>query len=396
MNYNITFYCPDQHILYDGGRLPDKKGVGGGVTVRIRMAHTLAKRGHQVSMICNCIRDEVDRNVHYIPLNKVKSIDTDILIITTSGDGLNLSPLQNVHIRAKVRILLSHGVEKPQGLDSIEIHSFYAISNFIKNIMNSGWNVPTRKVFVSYHGVLKENFSLKPPWYAPRSERERNQHRLAYLGHPYKGRDAAVGVLKKLREISPKYQLYLFGDERLWGGNIKKLQFTSGIRNFGLINQKSLAQKLLLCNFGIFLQSREEPFGITLIESMTAGCIPIASPVGAFQELVQHGHNGFLVEGDHNSPKTWQRVVDLIMDLQKDSQQLETLRENAKSWVLSWEEVAQTWEEHWSILFGEKSEMDFKTEIPCKECGSTLMQFSDGLHCASCGFFARKNRETLI
>ena len=40
----ITFYCPDRHIAYDGASA-DRTGVGGGITVRIRMAEALARRG---------------------------------------------------------------------------------------------------------------------------------------------------------------------------------------------------------------------------------------------------------------------------------------------------------------------------------------------------------------
>lgn len=390
MNYNITFYCPDRHILYDGGRLPDKKGVGGGVTVRIRMAHTLALRGHRVTMICNCIREEIDRDVHYIPLDKTSAIDTDILIITTSGDGLNLHHLQNLEINSKIRILLSHGIDKPQGLKDNEITSFYAISNFVRNVMLQQWGISRSNVFVSYHGVLKESFKSTPPWYMPYYKNKRNDYRLAYLGHPHKGREAALGVLGKLREVSSQYHIHLFGDERLWGGNIKRLRKTSGVKNFGLVNQGTLAQQLLLCNFGLFLQAREEPFGITLIETMTAGCIPIASPVGAFQELIHHGVNGFLIEGDHNSPKTWQRVTDLIVGLQKDPEQLEVVRERAKNWVLSWQEVAQTWEEHWQILLDHHSISNHMTNDICMECNSAMLKLTDGWHCFVCGNFTRR------
>jgi len=52
----IAIYCPDRHFLYDGAT-PDRTGVGGGLTVRIRIAAALAARGHRVSVICNCARE---------------------------------------------------------------------------------------------------------------------------------------------------------------------------------------------------------------------------------------------------------------------------------------------------------------------------------------------------
>ena len=65
----IAIYCPDRHFLYDGAT-PDRTGVGGGLTVRIRIAAALAERGHRVSVICNCARETVHRGVHYQPLDE--------------------------------------------------------------------------------------------------------------------------------------------------------------------------------------------------------------------------------------------------------------------------------------------------------------------------------------
>lgn len=389
IKYNITFYCPDRHIRYDGGRSPDTKGVGGGVTVRIRLAHALAKRGHSVSMICNCVREEVDRGVHYIPLNRATEINTDILILATSGDGLTLEPFLQLKTQAKLKLLLAHGTDQPGAINKISFDSFYAISNFIRQVMRDDWGVPTNKIFVSYHGVIKEDFRLDPNWLSSWFAIQRDVFRLAYLGHPHKGRDAAFGTLKLLQTINPKYHLHVFGDERLWGGKAKGIFGMRGVKNFGLVNQKRLAQKLLTCNFGIFLQARLEPFGMTMIEAMTAGCIPIASPVGAYREIIQHGKNGFLVEGDYNSPDTWKKVSDLICELQNDVTHLEQIREYAKNWVLDWQDVVQTWEGHWNILLGNAQTADFQVTDSCNECASKMVRLEDGLHCFYCGNFIR-------
>jgi glycosyltransferase involved in cell wall biosynthesis len=384
MKYNITFYCPDRHIQYDGGRVPDQKGVGGGVTVRIRMAHSLAESGHTVTMICNCLQEELDRNVLYVPLGSRKDIETDILIVTTSGDGLNLLPFLDLTVKARLRILLSHGVDQPRGSQQIEFDRFYAISNFIKTVMHDDWQVPLDRIFVSYHGVSRDYFQHNQ---LNTTVEKRNPFRLAYLGHPQKGRQAAIGILKYLRKKDSRYHLRLFGDERLWGEKPRMVWGVRGIKNFGLINQKKLARELLNCSYGIFLQTRREPFGLTIIEAMTAGCIPIASPTGAFPEIVQNGKNGFLIEEEPNDPVTWSRVADLICELQADPARLENLRRNAQNWPLDWQEVVKTWEQHWDMLLGNADLETFKTKQACRECQSSLIQFTDGLHCFSCGAF---------
>ena len=42
MTWDVVIYCPDTHILYDA-TLPDKRGVGGGLMARLRLAQALAE-----------------------------------------------------------------------------------------------------------------------------------------------------------------------------------------------------------------------------------------------------------------------------------------------------------------------------------------------------------------
>ena len=160
---NITFYCPDRHIQYDGGRTPEKSGVGGGVNARIRLAQALARLGHKVTLICNCIRSEVHLGVQYVPIDKVKRIETDILILTTSGGDLSLEPILKLSVTAKLKILLLHGIPRPKGIDKIPPDYYYPPSNFIRKILLTEWegSVAQEKIFVSHRGVTKKNFEME-------------------------------------------------------------------------------------------------------------------------------------------------------------------------------------------------------------------------------------------
>src|ERR1700690_2231192 len=106
----IVIYCPDRHFLYDGAT-PDQAGVGGGLTVRIRIAAALAQRGHRVSVICNCSRQAVHRGVLYRPLASVGRIQADVLVMHSSGGGIDLTPLLSIPIETQVRIFLLSGLD---------------------------------------------------------------------------------------------------------------------------------------------------------------------------------------------------------------------------------------------------------------------------------------------
>ncbi len=352
MKYRITFYCPDRHIEYDAGRTPDQKGVGGGVTARIRLAQALARIGHTVSMVCNCHRDENHLGVHYLPLDRVREIDTDILLLSTSGDALSLEPLLKLKVSTKLKILLIYGLPKPKGIDEIGVDYFYPPSNFIRQVMLAEWgDIPQDRIFVTYFGVVKKNFEREEG----RRFGPRDPYRLAYVGHPSKGRDAAIGTLKILRKADSRFHLHTFGDERLWGGKAKRIRFLPGVKDFGMINQLELAQRLLTCTYGMFLQERLEPYANVTLEALSAGLIPIASPVGGFPEQITEGWNGFFIEGPHNDPATWERTARLILDLSRDPERLRTFSENARSSTYEWDVVAKSWEQHWDMVLHQEN-----------------------------------------
>jgi glycosyltransferase involved in cell wall biosynthesis len=387
MKYIVTFYCPDRHVEYDAGRTPDQKGVGGGVTARIRLAQALGRGGHQVSMICNCRRNEVDQGVHYIPLDEAREIQTDILLLSTSGGDLSLEPLLKLNVAARLKILLIYGIPKPKGMEAIGLDYYYPPSNFIRQVILNEWGgIPQEKIFVTHFGVVKQNF-------IPTGSATRDRFRLAYVGHPSKGRDAAIGILKLLRQRDKRFHLYIFGDERLWGEKIslrKRLSMlVPGIKNFGMINQIKLAQELLTCTYGMFLQARLEPYANTTLEALSAGVIPIASPIGGFPEQIVQGWNGFFVQGSHNDPVTWNETADLIYELSRDPERLDRLSQNARQSTYEWDIVAQSWEQHWDRVQPSNSEQGNVSTHACPNCKKQVTQSSDGYHCPHCGYFSR-------
>jgi glycosyltransferase involved in cell wall biosynthesis len=184
--------------------------------------------------------------------------------------------------------------------------------------------------------------------------------------------------------------MHVYAGAGLWGEAGENFPPEAGITFHGIIGQRQLAREMQCCSFSINLQNRQEPFGMTLIEAMRAGCIVLASPVGAYPEVIIHGQNGFLVPGDHTQEPARQAAVDIILALTHNPDYVDYLRRNAIHTPLTWDTVARTWEGHWDWILSGRPTPDFPGLGTCNECQGAWLPLADGLHCINCGNYQRK------
>lgn len=341
MSYRIAFYCPDRHIVYDG-ETPYRVGVGGGITARVRMAKALARLGHGVQMIVNCPRERWIDGVHYLPLDAVERIRSDVVILNTSGGDLDLTPALDLEIETRLRIVWSHGIPKPAGLDDIQPDFVYAVSNFIAGVVRDEWGIPEGKIFVSYNGYDEDLFSA-----AEAQGIVRDPYRLIYFSHPSKGLDTAIAIIKKLRSLDDRYHLVVFGGCDLWGQQASPLPEEEGVRFGGLIGQWELAEELLRSTYSIQLQHREEPGALAIADAMRAGCIIISNPVGCYPEFVRDLETGIMVYEDHRKPIARMDAVKQIRFVAQNSSRKVEIMESARSSVHSTSQCGDSWVKHW-------------------------------------------------
>ncbi len=377
----ICFFSPDRHLSYDG-KTPDTIGAGGGVTARVRLACALSRMGHQVTVVCNCPREGVFSRVRYLPLRQVRSIETDILILHTTGGGLDLRSILDLEIRCLLRIVWLGGYQKPHGVDEVSLDYIVAPSNFVRRVVRDQWGIPSNKIFVAYNGIERAFYRIF--W---NLQRRRNLFRLVYVGHPEKGLNAAMAVLRLVRAHDQQFELHVFGGYRLWGEEDKAIDPEPGLVYHGLVNQRQLARELTISGFSLNLQATPEGFGIAVSEAMAAGCIVLASPIGALSEIVHHGLDGFLVPGDHTVLDTQQRATRMILTLAHRGAFADYIRRNAIAAPLDWDTVARVWEGLWAWTLDEAdySHIHLDELVPCSECGRGQLLLADGYHCTDCG-----------
>lgn len=136
-----------------------------------------------------------------------------------------------------------------------------------------------------------------------RPERTSKGLRVLYLGRV---EDQAKGVLwlpRIFSELPPSITLTVAGD----GPDLARLKarcvsLGSRVQFRGAV-APSMIGKLLAEHDVLLMPSRFEGLGLTLVEAMAAGCVPVASHIQGVTDLsVEHGVNGFLFPvGDSRS-----------------------------------------------------------------------------------------------
>lgn len=379
MSYSVAIFCPDTHVVYNLHTL-DQQGIGGGITARLRMAHALAASGHSVTVYNHCPRRQEIRGVQYIPFTQAREIDAEVFIAGTSGGNLDLAPVNQLEVQSSLKILMVHGNDPPSGVDLSFFDYIYSLSNYVSGRIRSTWKVPGKRIFTSYRGVKEDNY--RP---LQKSGPERDPFGLVFLSHPSKGLSTALDLVDRLRKKHPAFNLHIYGGYGLWGDREQPIEKRPNVYYHGLLGQQELARELGKYSFAVFLQDREEPFGISLIESMKAGCIPLASKVGAYPELIENGVNGFLLdEGTPDSSSA--AAAEIILGLIEDEADAARIRENARAAPLSWAEIASSWTGHWDDALDRREQPAKRVEAgSCPVCLEDLLSLADGRHCPGCG-----------
>jgi len=146
---------------------------------------------------------------------------------------------------------------------------------------------------------------------------------------PVKRVDDLVYAMCMVTKTAPKAKLMLIGDgperhrvERL----IDKMDLR---RNVVLTGYRSDVPDLLRCVDTLVLPSETESAPLTILEAMSTGLPVIATRVGGIPEIVEDGHNGFLVPLKHPED-----IAEKILELHADRDRLRRMGEAARETVL--------------------------------------------------------------
>lgn len=132
---------------------------------------------------------------------------------------------------------------------------------------------------------------------SPRKKAEFPTVGLLYSSEPYKGSDVCIRAIEIARQRLPELRVLAFG---LPAAPLKQLKLPAGAAYTAAPRQDEIPRLYSACDAWLF-GSREEGFGLPLLEAMACGTPVIATPAGAAPELVEGGGGVLVPHEDVNA-----------------------------------------------------------------------------------------------
>lgn len=213
-----------------------------------------------------------------------------------------------------------------QGVNGRSLLNKMKLFRVKKVICNSEF---TKKIIDKEFGL--ESIVLHPPIDTKLFKPKRKENVILYVGRfstliQNKGQEILTEVFKKLvkKKSFEDWKLILAGGVEVGVGEeikrLKKLIKNFNIEiiespDFGFIVDIYGRSKIFWSAAGFGVDEKKNPekvehFGITLIESMASGCVPIVYKAGGFKEVLSNGKNGFLWENKNDLLKLTKKLVE--------------------------------------------------------------------------------------
>jgi alpha-1,3-mannosyltransferase len=147
--------------------------------------------------------------------------------------------------------------------------------------------------------------------------------------------DNLIKVIYFLSKKNLDIKLYIVGED--WGGlkkglekNVRKNGLEKNVVFTGKVSDEKLLFYMKKARF--FVSASEyEGFGLSVLEAMSSGTIPIINNIESFKNFIKNGKNGFIV--DFSKPKKVAKIINNLIN--KDTSGIsEKAKETAKKYDL--------------------------------------------------------------
>lgn len=289
-------------------------------------------------------RDTSNGNyVHY--MNFKCSTEYNTLILWRN---YGTHPLLSWPVKAKQIIVDIHDIVPlhPTCLNNIDkVTKFIARSNFHKDAIKHNNNTHSdqilQKLIVIPNGVRVSDF------YLPNTNIERDQFRFCWTSCYTRGLAQILTFLWPfIKYHEPKASFHIYYGmkdvrDKQFKEHMKSLLNQPGVYDHGRQNLDTIIKEKHTSSFHLyFSKTSAETDCISIRESTCAGCIPILSDYNVFSE-----RNGIHLPGDPDKPEDMKNVGIKIIEILKDDNKIQSIRNDMYGKEINWQDISQKWKQ---------------------------------------------------
>lgn len=290
--------------------------MGGGIRVIAQYAEGLRQRGHEVTIVVRPHRGQgiLEKARNHLPFAKPRHVKSHF-----DGTGVTVKVLERHRsvLASDVPpgdVIIATWWETAEWIADFPDdrgRKFYFVQDYEvwtghKGRVDATLKLPMRKITISrwLETLLAEQFG-QPSALVPNGvdralfysdEREMPDPftvGFVYANNPRKGTDIAIDAVKLAREAMPGLRCIAFGHAE----PLESMSLPSFVEYHISPSQDRLRELYGSCSVWLF-PSREEGFGLPLLEAMACGTPVIAVPSGAAPELLAQGGGTLLRSAD--------------------------------------------------------------------------------------------------
>lgn len=297
--------------------------LGGGERYTIEFGKVLAEIGYDVDIEWNDIQIlqkissrfgvKLPKNIKIVDDVK-KGKDYDICFWVSDGSIPNLMARRNfIHFQVPFKNV--NGKSLINRMKMFKIEKIICNSKFTKSVIDKEFGIDS---MVLYPPIDVDSFKPK-----------RKENVILYVGRfsnllQSKGQDILIKAFKKLYSSGFKdYKLVLAGGVEVGASEyVKKLEKMSDGYPIEIVKSPDFSElkelygkaKIFWSASGFGVNEVKNPqftehFGMTVVEAMSAGCVPIIINVGGHKEIIENDVSGFLWDNRDGLIKNTKRLL---------------------------------------------------------------------------------------
>lgn len=223
--------------------------------------------------------------------------------------------------------------------DSLKV---ITVSEFVKHQLIDEWNVNKNKIIVTYEAVDEDIIDLSSKLNKLIQEKILNKFNikspyLFYIGnaHPHKNVESLIKAFLELRKRYQYLQLVLAGDDNFFWPRLKKKYQLKDIIYTGKVSDPEMVA--IYKNSKAFVTaSKEEGFGLPILEAMTCDTAVISSNKGSLPEI---GGEAALYFDPENKDLMIEKIAEVLDNKKIRDSLIEKGKKRVK--LFNWEKLAK-------------------------------------------------------